>query len=135
MKITKALLLAPVLWLCASLLYAHTELKQASPADGAVLNHAPAALVLGFSEPVQLVKLTMVDKNGAVVATGFTAAAESLNTFTIALPALMPAVYQASWTIVGKDGHRVEGKLGFTVNPNTTESAGKAPAKTQHEHH
>ncbi len=135
MKFSKSLLISPLLWLCSSLLYAHTELKQATPADGAVVNHAPATLELAFSEPVQLLKLSVVDGAGVVVATGFKAAADSLKTFTITLPMLPPATYKASWTLVGKDGHRVEGTLGFTVDPNAVESAGKAAAKNSHDHH
>ena len=135
MKITKSLLLAQALWLFSAALYAHTELKQARPADGAVLNHAPAALELVFSEPVQLLKLNVIDGKEAAVDTGFKAAADSKKTFTLSLPALAPAMYKASWTIVGKDGHRVEGKLSFTVDPNAAESAGKAPADAHHDHH
>jgi len=133
MKIVKSLLLAHALCLFSSVLYAHTELKQAKPADGAVLNHAPAVLELAFSEPVQLLKLSVVDGTGVAVVTGFKAAADSKKTFSISLPALVPAVYKASWTIVGKDGHRVEAGLGFTVDPNAPESPGKAPE--HHEHH
>jgi methionine-rich copper-binding protein CopC len=135
MKIAKSLLLAHALCLFSSVLYAHTELKQARPADGAVLNHAPAALELVFSEPVQLLKLSVVDGAGAAVTTGFKPAADSKKTFTIPLPVLVPAAYKASWTIVGKDGHRVEAGLGFTVDPNAPESAGKAPVSEHHDHH
>ncbi len=128
-------LLVPALWLVASMVQAHTELKSATPANGAVLNHAPVTLDLAFSEPVQLLKLNIADGSGAVVATGFKATADSQKVFAIALPAMAPAVYNASWTIVGKDGHRVEGKLGFTVDPNAVESAGKAPVREHSDHH
>lgn len=135
MKFSRSMLLASGLCLFSSLLHAHTELKQASPADGAVMKQAPIAVQLGFSEPVQLLKLGLADGTGAAVATGFKATADSLTSFSVPMPVLAPASYKVSWTIVGKDGHRVEGSLGFTVDPNAAESAGKAPAKAQHDHH
>jgi methionine-rich copper-binding protein CopC len=131
MKIVKRLLL-PLLLLASSLLHAHTELASATPADGAVLHAAPAAQQLAFTEEVQLLKLVVTDAAGKAVETGFQASATAQKAFTLALPALPPAAYKVSWTLLGKDGHRVEGSLGFTVDPNATETTGGAAT---HEHH
>lgn len=129
MKFMKLLLIA-ALSLASSLLFAHTELETAKPADGAVVHKAPAALELTFTEEVQLLKLDVADAAGKAVATTFKASADSLKTFSVALPAMTPAAYKVSWTVLGKDGHRVEGSLGFTIDPNAAESAGGAS-----EHH
>jgi methionine-rich copper-binding protein CopC len=129
MKIIKTLLLLPAL-LLGSLLYAHTALKVATPADGAVLNTAPTALELGFTEDVQLLKVELATAAGVAQELGFKPSAAAATTFSVPLPALAPAAYQVSWTILGKDGHRVDGKLGFTVDPAAAEASGSAS-----EHH
>jgi methionine-rich copper-binding protein CopC len=77
-----------------------------------------------------LLKLDIADSAGTAQTTGFKASAESASIFSIPLPALAPAAYLVSWTVLGADGHRVEGKLGFTVDPDASESSGTA----SHEH-
>lgn len=131
MKGFKSLLLIPAL-LLGTTLYAHTALKEAMPADGAVVNKAPTALELTFTEDVQLLKLELTNADGAVQPLDFKASATAAKTFSIALPALAPAAYDATWTILGKDGHRVEGKLGFTLDPQAQETSGNAHAHSGH---
>jgi copper resistance protein C len=130
MKYLKFLLLLPTLLLGTPLLLAHTGLETASPADGAVIKTAPTALELTFSGDVQLLKLDVATVAGAAQETGFEASATAAKTFSVPLPALAPAAYTVSWTVLGADGHRVEGSFGFTVDPAATESAGAAS-----EHH
>jgi copper resistance protein C len=125
MKTLKTLLLLPLL-LASAWLHAHTGLETASPADGAVLKASPEALELTFSGDVQLLKLDVANAAGAAQETGFAAAATAAKTFSVTLPALAPAAYTVSWTVLGADGHRVEGNFGFTVDPAATESAGTA---------
>lgn len=128
MKTAKRLL--PFLLLLASgLLRAHTHLEAATPADGAVVNAAPATLELAFGEDVQLLKVDVTNAAGAVQDIGFAATATAAKTFSVALPALAPSAYTVNWTILGADGHRVEGHFGFTVDPAATQAAGAA------EHH
>ncbi len=133
MKQAKFLLVA-VLALGSTLSWAHTGLEQATPADGAVMHTAPTALDLAFSGDVQLLKLDIADAAGAAQQTTFQPSPAAAKTFSIPLPALAPAAYEVSWTILGADGHRVEGKLGFTVDPAATESAGTAHADEHHGH-
>lgn len=125
MKSPRLLLLAPALWLCCAPLQAHTELTASKPADGAVLRIAPAELDLAFPAPVKLLKLNIVDDTGAKVETGFKASPDAQSVFATELPKLKPATYKASWVSLGRDGHRVEGHLAFTVDPLGVESAGK----------
>lgn len=124
MKRIKSLLLLPALLLSASLLYAHAHLESSTPADGAVMKQAPAAFALAFSEEVQLLKLEIKGATGTIVSTGFMPVAEATKTFSIPLQGLAAGAYDVSWTIMGKDGHRVEGTMAFTLDPNATESAG-----------
>jgi methionine-rich copper-binding protein CopC len=134
MKVANALLLLPALLLGSALLYAHTALKEATPADGAVLNLAPTSLELSFTGEVQLLKLDLATAAGAAQASGFKASAESASTYSIPLPALAPAAYEVNWTVLGADGHRVEGSFGFTVDPAAAASAGTASAQDHSGH-
>ena len=132
MKYLKNLRLLPVLLFSSALLQAHTGLESASPADGAVIKAAPAALELNFSGDVQLLKLELATAAGAAQQTGFEATATAAKTFSVPLPALTPAAYMVNWTVLGADGHRVEGNFGFTVDPAATEAAGTAGAHSGH---
>ena len=133
MKRMKVLLLLPALWLGSTQLYAHTALTETNPADGAVVKHAPAMLDLGFTEAVQLLKLDIADGAGVPLATGFEASAAPAKTFSIPLPALSPGSFTASWTVLGNDGHRVEGSLSFTVDPGAPEVAGPQASQEPHD--
>lgn len=131
MKSLKRMLLLPLLLLGSTLLQAHTALKEALPADGAVLNVAPTTLELGFSEEVQLLKVD-VSAAGTAQDIGFKPSAAAARTFSLPLPALRPAAYTVNWTILGADGHRVEGTLGFTVDPAAAAAAGATDAHQGH---
>ena len=122
MKSIKPYLVLPAL-LLSSALYAHTKLTESMPADGAVLSEAPAALELKFSDEVQLLKLEIANDAGANQETDFAPSADSATTFSVTLPALAPSAYAVKWTIVGADGHRVEGNLGFLVDAVAHEPA------------
>jgi copper resistance protein C len=126
------ILLCSTLLLASGLLRAHTHLEAAAPADGAVLQAAPATLDLTFGEDVQLLKLDVSNAAGTAQELGFTPAADAAKTFSIVLPALAPSAYTVNWTVLGADGHRVEGKFAFTVDPAAVESAG---AHAEHHGH
>jgi methionine-rich copper-binding protein CopC len=123
------LLLSSLLLLVSGVLRAHTHLEAAVPADGAVLKAAPAAIELTFGEDVQLLKVEVAGASGPV-ALDFAPSATATKTFSLALPALAPSAYTVNWTVLGADGHRVDGHFAFTVDPAATESAGAA----HHEH-
>jgi methionine-rich copper-binding protein CopC len=122
MKITQALLLVPAL-LLSPVLLAHTELQESTPADGAVLQEPPAALELKFSADVQLLKLEIANADGAAQDIAFTASASAAKAFSVPLPAMEPAAYSVNWTILGADGHRMEGSLSFLVDAVAHEPA------------
>ena len=104
-------------------LQAHTHLETALPADGAVLREAPTTLELGFSTEVQLLKLDIATATGTAQDMDFTPVANAAKTFSIPLPAMGPDAYVVSWTILGADGHRVEGNLEFLVDAVAHEPA------------
>ena len=118
----QALLLCGITFASATLL-AHTKLESATPADGAALREAPQVLELGFSDEVQLLKVDIATEAGVAQKMDFTPVASAAKTFSVPLPALGPESYVVNWTIVGADGHRVEGKTSFLVDPVAHEPA------------
>ncbi|WP_425307405.1 copper resistance protein CopC [Ammonicoccus fulvus] len=108
-------------WAGATPAWAHAELLGSSPADGAVLQVAPATVELDFSEAVQPVpeaaRLVLSDGSAQPVA-----AVARDSRVTITLPdALGDGAYAVSYRILSADGHVVSGVVSFRVG------AGEAP--------
>lgn len=104
---------------------AHDQLLASDPADGAVLEQAPAAVVLTFNADQLPVGAAVVvrDPSGADRADG--APSVSGPTVTQVLQAGLPAgSYAVQWRSVSGDGHPIEGAFSFEV-------AGDAAPPTQ----
>jgi methionine-rich copper-binding protein CopC len=136
MKKLFAFVVAAGLLTLGSIATAHTDLAGSTPANGAVMNHAPEKLELHFTEAVQLLKFSLTGSEAAAVATEFKAAADKLEHFEIALPALKEDSYTVSWSALGADGHLVEKTLAFTVDADAqeVESAPAPAAAASHAH-
>jgi copper resistance protein C len=101
---------------------AHDVLLGSEPADGAVLDTAPAEVVLTFSaEQVDVgTAVTVTGPDGEPWADGAPVVAGA--TVTQGLRDGMPSGdYAVAWRSVSGDGHPIEGTFGFTVD------AGPAP--------
>jgi copper resistance protein C len=129
-----ALLLAIATLLPVGPAVAHDQLSSSDPADGAVLEEAPAAVVLTFSADQLPVGAAVVvrDASGADRADGVPSV--SGPTVTQALEAGLPAgTYAVQWRSVAGDGHPVEGAFSFEVvggdgaPPAEDAAAGDAP--------
>ena len=112
--------------------YAHTHLASAVPADGSTVTTAPAEFVLTFSEPARLTALS-VQKDGAAAQKITALPTTTASQAKVAAPALGNGHYTLNWKVVGKDGHVVDGKLGFTVGGKA--APGKTPEAAHHEGH
>jgi methionine-rich copper-binding protein CopC len=95
---------------------AHTQLKQATPANGSVVKTAPAQIMLMFSEAANLTRLT-IQKTGDQQAQKLgplpKAAARH---FMIVAPKLGPGAYTVSYRAVSDDNHIASGTVKFTVS-------------------
>ncbi|SHG34167.1 hypothetical protein SAMN05444351_2302 [Geodermatophilus nigrescens] len=114
---------------------AHDALVSATPADGASLGAAPAAVELRFSGDVQELgaELVVTGPDGARVGDGVPSV--SGPTVSLPLPGDLPAgTYAATWRIASADGHPVSGTTTFTVTggaaPGGTTGDGAAPGGT-----
>jgi copper transport protein len=99
--------------------WAHAELVETSPRNGAHLDAAPRQVVLRFSESVNPVRggFSLLDGNGTTVASpqahGVTGDSARI---TMALPtSLRDGVYVVNWRVVSADSHPVHGAFVFSV--------------------
>ena len=93
---------------------AHTYLSESIPADEAVVNVAPAEIVLGFSEAVRLTAVSIRHGGGAEHALE-PLPGETGERFVLGVSDLSPGDYVVSWRAVGADTHIVSGEFRFTV--------------------
>ncbi|MGN6797602.1 MAG: copper resistance CopC/CopD family protein [Gaiellaceae bacterium] len=94
---------------------AHATLLQTTPANGAVLVKAPAAVTLAFDDNVRVARGNAAVDNAtqsSVLAGKATVRGRDL---TIPLKPLADGAYSVRWSIVSEDGHREEGVLAFAV--------------------
>ena len=94
---------------------AHAALVESEPADGAVLQEPRARLRLRFDEPVKLLGLSLLDRQG--VQRELTAAAVNDGQQIVVDLAedLAQGGHLLSWRVSSLDGHVVSGTLGFSI--------------------
>ncbi|MGK5682937.1 copper resistance CopC family protein [Actinoplanes sp. URMC 104] len=123
-----ALALAP-----ATPAQAHAELVSASPAQGAALATAPAAVTLRFTEKLNPDFTTIVVSNAARQRIPASPPAVHDADGTITLEGLLPSgAYTVAYRVVSVDGHTVQGSYDFTVGaaapPAAAGTRGGVPA-------
>ena len=94
---------------------AHAELLGVTPADGSVVQDAPAEVVLRFSEPVSLTggSARVLDR-GAAVVSGEPRVDGS--TITIPLGGELPdGTYTVTWDVISEDSHPISGATMFSI--------------------
>ena len=119
-----------VLWLTLALLgggghaLAHAALVESHPADGMVVEQAPAAVRLRFNEPVSPLVVSLTDAQGRTH--GGLAAASRNEMLDIAMPPDLPRGTQIlSYRVTSGDGHPISGTVIFSVG--TPSGSGGVP--------
>ena len=106
----------------ASQARAHASLVKATPADGAVVPLAPAALTLTFNEPVAPLVIRLIGPDGEPMAPSAVVAQDA--TVTITPPqSLQRGTHVLSWRVISADGHPVGGSLMFSIGAPSTQAA------------
>lgn len=102
---------------------AHASLNGSTPADGSMVESAPARFILVFSEPVSPLALDLVRPNGTPTAlTNFELRDATLD---IAAPETLDlGTHVLTWRVVSSDGHPVGGSVIFSIG----EVSAQAPA-------
>jgi copper transport protein len=106
--------------------WAHAALLRTIPTPSGVLNEAPKAVALTFSEAVEprFAAVSVTDSGGRQDAAGPPARSVSdPTTLVVPLHRLAQGWYLVYWRAISVDGHPVRGAFTFAVGPN----AGPAP--------
>jgi copper transport protein len=111
----------------ASAASAHAELLATDPADGSIVDTAPEAVTMQFSEGVSLRPdgVRVLDATGERVDTG----AASSSGSDVSVPVqdgLADGTYVVAWRVVSEDGHPIRGSFSFSVGEETAVRDGVA---------
>ncbi len=110
--LTASLLAAPAVW-------AHAHLKHQYPAADAVMDAAPQALTLNFSEGIEpaFSGITLTGPSNQPQQTAKAKLApDDKKQLIVPLSAPLPAGrYQVDWHVVSVDGHKTKGSYHFSV--------------------
>ena len=93
--------------------HSHTQLSGSNPADQAVLDAAPTAIHLSFSEAVRLTAVTIVSGDESTALT--VNVADSAKEFDVELPKLAAGEYVVEWRALSEDTHVVTGTIRFSI--------------------
>lgn len=108
---------------------AHNELVSTDPADGAVLDTAPASISFTFAAEVPLTSATVTVIDPAGVRTEIPDLTHGATTSVLVapLPSLPGGEVTVRWRLVSDDGHPLTGRVAFTI-PATTTTESSVPA-------
>lgn len=116
MKLKSILMLVALL--SSSYLWAHTALEYSVPQNGATIRDTQKQIELGFNQPTKLVKFELLSPENETIDTVFKPSLEDHQIYVIKMDkVLTPGLHTVFWTLLGADGHKVEGYLQFTVEP------------------
>jgi copper resistance protein C len=134
LRVALVLLLAALALALPPGVAAHSELKTADPADGAVLSAPPAEVVLTFTDTLDPAKssVTLHDAAGTEIAKGAVDPTDDA-VMRLTPPALDPGTYEIRWTSAALDGDLLRGILHFTLtaptpSPTPTATPSAAPS-------
>jgi methionine-rich copper-binding protein CopC len=108
------LLLLPLMLLASAAATAHAKLDSSLPADKS-RGPAPKQLVLEFDDPVVITSLTLQQGKQAAKPLKYTPSPQTVQGFTIPMPALAPGDYAIDWKVESDDLHTSSGTIHFTV--------------------
>lgn len=106
----------------ASPAQAHAELIDSTPAPDSVLEQSPDAIVLTFSETVDIVddSIRLVDPAGEAVDVGPVRRAGGAHTVAVDIDAELVGSYVVGWHVVSADAHPISGAFTFAVGQVTS---------------
>lgn len=96
---------------------AHARLVRSTPADGEVLEAAPAEVVLVFEGGVErrFARFVLQRAGGSARRLDGPPGGGVTTELAIPLGALDPGEYRLQWSVVSRDGHRIRGALRFSI--------------------
>jgi len=99
---------------------AHAQLESTTPAAGAILNTAPDAIELSFSEHVTVDSVKVIDASQHRVDTGKTTKPDGRTVRAALKTNLGDGGYVVAWRVVSADSHPIGGGFTFRVGSSST---------------
>ncbi|NIK69784.1 MULTISPECIES: copper resistance protein CopC [unclassified Paenibacillus] len=131
-----------ILFICLAALFllpgiamAHSKITVSTPAKEETVTVSPAEISMTFNTDIEkLSQFKLLDESGKQVPTGDIAVHKATMSGSVTEP-LKNGAYTVKWTIIGADGHAVDGEYAFTVNapeatPSPSPEATATPAET-----
>lgn len=94
---------------------AHSKKEGTTPADGAVLSAAPAAIALRFDRSMRVTLIRLTDAEGAEHALTRTDKMAPVKDFRAVPEPLGPGSYSIEWRGLSGDGHPMSGSFSFEI--------------------
>lgn len=113
---------------------AHSSMTASSPGNQSVVA-SPEKLELTFNEGVRMLRLSLVHGASHNIEFGFAPSTETATTVSYDLPPLMLGEHTVNWTVIGSDGHPVNGKFMFTVSADGDAATVQTNNDAGHHHH
>jgi copper resistance protein C len=104
---------------------AHTALESSNPTEGQVVTEDLKEILLTFKSPIEALSTMKLFKDGNEVALTDFQTQEKQMIATFPEP-LENGTYKIQWSIVGEDGHPIEGEINFVVQKEQTEATDPA---------
>lgn len=123
----KALAPAAVVLFAATPAFAHSTVKNVTPASGSVLLASPAEVVITFNEPARITSV-VVDEPGTGERKLEATPGGLASTFTLPAPKLGSGRNEIKWKALSKDGHPIQGSIiivirnGPAIPPGTNQT-------------
>lgn len=113
--------------------FAHTHLGSSTPEEGQVVTEQLSEITLNFEGKIeQSSSFELSNMEGQSISIEEITINEGIMTGTFANP-LENGEYQVKWSIIGADGHLMEGEYSFTVNVPDSNTASESSKETEQE--
>ncbi|KGR75635.1 copper resistance CopC family protein [Ureibacillus sinduriensis] len=113
--------------------FAHTHLGSSTPEEGQVVTEQLSEITLNFEGKIeQSSSFELSTMEGQSISIEEITINEGIMTGTVANP-LENGEYQVEWSIIGADGHLMEGEYSFTVNVPESNTASESSDETEQE--
>ena len=94
---------------------AHSEKQATTPADGAVLDDAPATIGMTFDMPMRITMIRVTGADGGEIALDRGDGMAPVTEFTATPAGIGPGDYTVEWRGLAEDGHAMQGAFSFRV--------------------
>ncbi|HWL13329.1 MAG TPA: copper resistance CopC family protein [Ureibacillus sp.] len=115
----------------ANYAFAHTHIASSSPQNSEVLKEELKDITLTFEGKIeQSSSFTLHNAGGETISVDNITVADNVLTGTLSRP-LENGEYLINWSIIGADGHVIEGEVPFTVDVAETETQENTKLETE----